>query len=154
MLQDNQPWKRGHLPPHDLPPPPESGPAVCIALRRTWDWHVIDCIIILAWSHALKQPRNRSNVTRPFPAWGFGAGYEISRVLPRKRHSWWAWFGWSFINRTTCWKGLGRTTIITHISSIINTGRRQLSATHASTISTLIFGVIRDYYGQTWIALW
>ena len=36
---------------------------------------MVDCIV-LASSHAPVQPRNRSNVTRPFPARGFGAGYE------------------------------------------------------------------------------
>ena len=41
-----------------------------------WDWHMGDCIILLAWSHAPVRPRNRSNVTRPFPAWELGAGYE------------------------------------------------------------------------------
>ena len=53
----------------------------CIACIAMWDWHVIDCII-LAWSHAPVQPRNRFNVTRPFPAcagiiWGWVWDYSI-----------------------------------------------------------------------------
>ena len=40
---------------------------------------MIDCIT-LQLSHAPVQPRNRSNVTRPFPAQGLRAGNETNLV--------------------------------------------------------------------------
>ena len=44
----------------------------------TCKWCVINCTTM--WlSHVLVQPRNRSNVTSPFPTWGFGAGNETTR---------------------------------------------------------------------------
>ena len=46
----------------------------CIA---TCNQRVIDCIT-LRLSHAPVQPRNHSNVTRPFPTRGLGAGNEIT----------------------------------------------------------------------------
>ena len=50
----------------------------CVA---TYNWRVIDCTT-LRLSHAPVQPRNRSNVTRPFPARGFGSGNETTRPRP------------------------------------------------------------------------
>ncbi len=51
--------------------------ANCVA---TYNWRVIDCITL--WlSHAPVQPRNRSNVSRPFPARGFGSGNETKTVI-------------------------------------------------------------------------
>ena len=46
----------------------------------TYNWRVIDCIT-LPLSHAPIQPRNRSTVTRPFPARGFGSGNETTSQI-------------------------------------------------------------------------
>ena len=43
------------------------------------NWRMIDCIT-LRLSHVPVQPKNHSNITRPFPMWGLGAGNETRKT--------------------------------------------------------------------------